>query len=925
MSQSSHYSIRGLHTSNSDIAGSPDGSLAIAKNLDLSKINLAQCRRGFNERYADTTYVVQKFFDYKSVLFAQYNNTLNYYSGSAWLSSGSLTKPSNALVPRAVAMNQNLYISSSTGLKKLDSSSGTLYSAGIPGGLMMTLTAASGTGTAVTSGSYVAYRYLIGRYDANNNFIRGAVSGRETIQASGADKNFIIQGFIPTSIDNTYIIQVYRSGNSSASSVNDELQLCYELPVSSAFFSSYSKTFATTDVNTGTDVITINSHGFTDGMVVRFTTTTTLPAGLSANTDYYVLSSTTNTLKVASSYVNYLAGTGVDITSMGTGTHTILGSNQFAFLDITPVGLLGATIYTAPSQQTISNNNYQPPLASDIAEYKQFLFFADTQSKYRFTFTLVSTYDGASAGELRNGDTIVISDGSTTETYTANSTAADFTTKNFKVDQATASLSTRIDTTIRSFISVVNQASSLVYAYLSSTGDTDLPGKLMLESRTLGAAAFYLTSTRQKSFSPQLTASQQTNQTATNDSFRNGLMFSKQGEPEAVPLKNIFKVGSSDDPIKRIVPLRDSLLIFKAKDGIYRLIGDNETNFSVSLLDSTAKIVSPESLVVLNGSVMGLFQSGICSVTDSNVDVVSDPISNQIQTLFGVCLTELQTYSFALGYETEGLYVLSVPEAASATYTTKQIVYNVFNQNFWSWDLTALSGIVFSGDGRLYFGHGSKARVLKENKAYDYTDYCHQEQTLTVLTATPDVTADTTTLVFSSAVDAVSVGDLISQSGLQPSYVTSVTSATNTVVVGLAQTWAISTCTHYKAIVCEIQWNNDYAGNPAGLKHYSACNLLFNRPVIQTATMSFSSDTNPGTNNITITGPSATGAWGYPAWDSGVWGGESSPTPTRIGVPRTNARANNLKVKFATTVAQSDWQLAGLSLDFNPISTRTAR
>lgn len=922
MAQSSHYSIKGLHTSNSDIAGSPDGSLSIAKNVDLSKINLAQCRRGYDERYADTSYTVQKFFDYESVLFAQYNNTLNYYDGSTWNSSGALVKAANALVPRAVAMNQNLYITSSTGLKKLDDSAGTLYAAGIPSGLMMSLSAAAGTGTAVTSGNYAAYRYIIGRYDANNNFIRGGVSGREVVQASGSAKNIVVKGYLPSTIDNSYIVQVYRSGDSSVASVSDELQLCYELPISSQMFSSYTKTFAPGDVNTGTEVITINSHGFTDGTVVRFSSSGSLPTGLSASVDYFIISATTNTFQVSTTF----GGSAENISATGSGTHTVAGTNQFAFLDITPEALLGATIYTAGSQQTIANNNYEPPLASDIAEYKQYLFFADTSSKYRFSFTLVSTYDGASAGELRNGDTITISDGTTTEVYTASSSAADISTKTFLVDQASVSLSTRIDTTIRSFISVVNQASALVYAYLTSTGDDDLPGKCLLESRALGGDAFYLTSTRQRSFNPQLTSTQTTNQTSTNDAFRNGLMFSKQGEPEAVPLKNIFRVGASDDPIKRIVPLRDSLLIFKARDGVYRLVGDNETNFSVSLLDSTAKLVSPESLVILNGSIFGLFQSGICSITDTNVEVVSDPISDQIQELFGTCLSEIQTYSFGIGYETEGLYILSMPQAAGDTYTTKQFVYNVFNQNYWSWDLPASAGAVMSSDGRLYLGHGAKNRILRENKSFDYTDFADKEQTLTLTSYTTDSVADTSTLVFSSSVDAVSIGDLIQQTNVVPSYVTAVDTATNTVTVALAQTWdTLVTCTHYKAITCEIQWNNDYAGNPAGLKHYSTCNLIFNRATIQTAEMSFTSDTNPGVNTITISGPSATGSWGYTAWGDGVWGGESAAAPTRIGVPRDNARANNLKVKFAHRIAMSDWQLAGISLDFTPTSTRTAR
>jgi hypothetical protein len=70
-----------------------------------------------------------------------------------------------------------------------------------------------------------------------------------------------------------------------------------------------------------TDIITSNSHGYTGGERIRVSSGTTLPAGLSANTDYYVLKDTvtTNTFKVSATP----DGTPVNITSTGTGTHTM--------------------------------------------------------------------------------------------------------------------------------------------------------------------------------------------------------------------------------------------------------------------------------------------------------------------------------------------------------------------------------------------------------------------------------------------------------------------------------------------------------------------------------------------------------------------------------------------------------------------------
>lgn len=74
--------------------------------------------------------------------------------------------------------------------------------------------------------------------------------------------------------------------------------------------------------NAGTDIITY-TNDWQNYSKVRFTTTTTLPAGLSLNTDYWLVRQSATTAKVASSYANALAGTTIDITDAGTGTHTL--------------------------------------------------------------------------------------------------------------------------------------------------------------------------------------------------------------------------------------------------------------------------------------------------------------------------------------------------------------------------------------------------------------------------------------------------------------------------------------------------------------------------------------------------------------------------------------------------------------------------
>lgn len=78
----------------------------------------------------------------------------------------------------------------------------------------------------------------------------------------------------------------------------------------------------TTDICTWTSTANIPSNVLT-GTRVRLTTTTTLPAGLALATDYYVIRVSDTTFKLATSYANAVAGTAINITDAGTGTHTV--------------------------------------------------------------------------------------------------------------------------------------------------------------------------------------------------------------------------------------------------------------------------------------------------------------------------------------------------------------------------------------------------------------------------------------------------------------------------------------------------------------------------------------------------------------------------------------------------------------------------
>ena len=904
MAQSTIYAISGLHSANSEITGVPAGSLSRSQNVDLSNVNLAQCRRGFDllSVLPDSAYRASRLFDYQDYIYAYFNSAFYNYVGGSWVSRGAVTKPTNALVSRQVFMNQALYVMSSTGLKKTDVYTTSLFEAGLPAGVATTLTESTSTGTAVATAKQVNYRWIITKKDANNYLIQGPVcSSARYSNSSGATKDVAVVGYLPSGLSGTESIQVYRSADLTLA--DDELKLVYEYPLNAYNVTATAKNVTSAD--TGTEVLTSVAHGFQNGTVVQVVNGTLV--GPSASTNYIIDSATTDTFKLKT-----LAGAVVNITTSGTATVT--SQVAFGIFDLTPDALRGANLYTNAGENGISSNNVRPPIASDIATYKDFLFYADTTSKHLFDLTIISCKSGTG---ITSGDIITISG----EDYTAAGAAVYGSGSGSFVVTDTSSPASDIDATARSLVDVINRSSLLVTATLVYTDSNSLPGKILLEARSLGASAFALSSTRPAAFSPQLPAVATTASTSTADTFRNGLMFSRAAQPEAVPPLP-FRVGSASDPIVRILALRDALLIFKRKDGTFVLRGDNPGNFNVQVLDSTARIIAGESLSVVNGLIYGLFEGGICSVSDTSVEIISSPVKDKIQYLYGTALQQVKDYTFGISYEADNKYILCLPSSSTSTNATYQLIFDVANNNFSEWNVDVTSGYVSTVNQKLYLGSGNTAYVKQERKSFTATDFCDYLGTKTISSYSDTV------LVITSGIDDFSVGDLVSQGTTESdAYVTAVDLVNSTITVDYSRSWntGVSTLDHYAAIECIIEWNPNFADNPAGLKHYSEMTMTFKQPIIRDAVLGFNSDSSGAVATVDIEGDSGSSAWGVGSWGEFPWGGVAVPSPIRVGVPRPVARCSSITVSMTHKIAQSDWQLEGLALKYEPLSTRTDR
>lgn len=142
-------------------------------------------------------------------------------------------------------------------------------------------------------------------------------------------------------------------------------------------------TAATTDIITGT------AHGYKDGDKVQFTTTGTLPAGLSLTTDYYVIKIDANTFKVSAN----LGGPVVDITDTGSGTHTANLKGRTVFVE--GYNHLKLSINTSGS----ANLTFKP----QVSHYNSAPLFTSAASKTN-PWDYVGMYD-TEDGAFIDGDT----------------------------------------------------------------------------------------------------------------------------------------------------------------------------------------------------------------------------------------------------------------------------------------------------------------------------------------------------------------------------------------------------------------------------------------------------------------------------------------------------------------------------------------
>jgi hypothetical protein len=341
MSQQIDLKARGLYTHPNALGSVPAGAMVIADNVVIDREDTTETRRGFKKFGTVLTAPIRKFFEYQSRIIVHHANILTYDSTGvgAWVNySGTYASPTGATRMRSALANKNLYITTSNGVYKLDSLTGTPALAGV-------ITALDGEGATtgatgwMSTNTQVAYRVVFGITDANNNKNLGSPSQRIIVQnVAGATRNIALTFTIPNTLTTSYFYQVYRSGQTPdlATEPTDELQLIVE------------KTITAGEITAGTATYTDETPDNLRGATLY---TSPSQQGIEQANDRPPLAKDVTLFKNTMLYANTVGRQRLYITLISIG-----GTNGLQANDTITIG---GTVYTAKVAENIANKEFQ--------------------------------------------------------------------------------------------------------------------------------------------------------------------------------------------------------------------------------------------------------------------------------------------------------------------------------------------------------------------------------------------------------------------------------------------------------------------------------------------------------------------------------------------------------------------------------------
>lgn len=631
--------------------------------------------------------------------------------------------------------------------------------------------------------------------------------------------------------------------------------------------------------------------------------TFSLPAGLTTSY-FYQLYRTPQTTYSGTPSLNVPPGAELQLATQQTITSGNISAGSITYTDVTIDSLLGATLYTCPSQEGPLQTNDPPPLCLDFCVFGGMVFYANVQTAQSVQFNLISV---GSPNGIQNDDTVTING----VVFTGKA-SQDNASRQFKVDSS-GTVASNIDATAQNLVACINANVLLtnVYAYYTS-GYNDLPGRILLQAANLSQAVFYVTSSRGGAFSPVL-PSAGTSFASSNDVLPNGIYVSKLNQPEAVPLTNLQLVGGGDQPIYRVFALRDRVVVLKS-DGVFTITGSDPANLQITPLDNTVVLIAPEAATLLNNNVYCMTNQAVVAITESGVIVKSRAIEFDLLKVTAPQYTNFSTVSFAFNYESERQFLFPTVTDTTDAYPTQIWCYDWITDAWSHWPIDASAGIINPFDNTMYLARPSRPDyVYKERKTFTIQDYIDDITDVTIVSSVG-------TVVTLSSVDTSWVGSYLQQDTVGQSLITAVDSMNSTLTVEDTITWTAGAAQILEPIAIDVMWCPITGGYPHLMKNWTRCNFWFNGGTFTELTAGFISDI--GSSAVTVDlSLRSDAAWGEFPWGEEPWGGETDFAQTiPTLVPRQQCMSHWLQPSVQSSTPYTQIQLLGCSITYDIVS-----
>lgn len=580
----------------------------------------------------------------------------------------------------------------------------------------------------------------------------------------------------------------------------------------------------------------------------------------------------------------------------------------------------GETLYT--TAQGIANAEYRPPIAQDLALYKGSMFYGNCKTYQQLLLTLQTD------GVLQTNDNLSFWQGTTLLFAVKAAASENAAAGQFKVFSGQGA-TIDIDQTSQSLCNVINYYAnnSTVDAYYQSVINVSQPGQMLFQLRAYNDNPFYITCSNTSSaalFDRSIPSTgNNVNNLSVNTNNQHYVYYSKSLQPEAVPLNYWFAVGSKLTAVKRLVPMRDTLVVIK-DDGLYAITGNDPTTFTVYPMDIQQNLAGVNTPAVLNNILYFLGQQGLVEMDQyGNHQIVSLPIQQTLMQLTTNVYPNFASASWAVAYQAAHKYILFTVASASDTTAQQAFVYDWTTKAWTMWDRPFTCGVVDPVIGTLWATKfvSSNCQIYQERKNLDVTDYADEEYQVILTGVTNSNVLSVTTVPTQAAAG---------QTLYQPPYISlisAVDSVNNKITVTNDYAWNVNSG---PANVCipiavTIETTPIYGNDPTQVKQFPEFSMIVDGTTAATFNVSLISESSTS-NVIELSVPATQGsAYGVGIYGTGPYGGASVisvPSRLRSYVPMAVQKCNWLQFLLASNTAFERVALSGLQLVYRPLSTR---